>query len=71
MSSQTLEKIANDMDFLKEQIMEMRKEVNEIGMDLHVLRPEYRKKIKKIEKEGKFKTYSSINELKKSIEENV
>jgi hypothetical protein len=32
------------------------------------LRPEYIKKIKKIQKHGKFKRYSSIQELKDEIE---
>ena len=32
------------------------------------LRPEYIKKLKKIEKEGKFITFDSIEDLKKSIE---
>jgi len=32
------------------------------------LRPEYVEKIKKIEKHGKFKKYSSINELRDEIE---
>lgn len=34
------------------------------------LRPEYIKKLKKIEKEGYSKTYSSIEELRKEIESN-
>jgi len=32
------------------------------------LRPEFVKKIKKIEKKGKFKEYGSVSELKKKIE---
>ncbi len=32
------------------------------------LRPEFVKKIRKIEKEGKFKTYKSIDALRKDIE---
>ena len=32
------------------------------------LRPEYMKKLQKIEKNGKFKRYNSINDLRKQIE---
>ena len=32
------------------------------------LRPEFIRKIKRIEKEGKFKTFNNIEELKKDIE---
>jgi prefoldin subunit 5 len=66
--TQILEQIANDVAFLKNQIIEIRVEINEINADLHEVRPEYKKKIEKILKEGKFENFSSVSELRREIE---
>jgi hypothetical protein len=36
--------------------------------DLHTFRPEYIKKLKKIDKEGKFNSFKNIGELRNAIE---
>lgn len=62
-----LEKLIKDIKFLKDEIEEIKTDVKEVHDDLHIVRPEYIRKLKKIEK-GKFHTFSSIKELKKKIE---
>ncbi|MCZ7402911.1 MAG: hypothetical protein O8C61_11880 [Candidatus Methanoperedens sp.] len=42
--------------------------IDSIHKDLHEVRPEYMKKLKKIDKEGKFNSFKSIEELKNAIE---
>ena len=42
--------------------------VDSISKDLHEVRSEYMKKLKKIDKEGKFNSFRSIEELKTAIE---
>ena len=62
-----LERLVKDIKFLKDQIEEIKIDVKEVHDDLHIVRPEYIRKLKKIEK-GKFHTFSNIKELKRKIE---
>jgi hypothetical protein len=63
-----IQKIYADMEFLKNQIAEIRMEVTEINMDFHRLRPAYARKIAGIEKQGSFRTFSGVKELRREIE---
>jgi hypothetical protein len=63
-----LKQLAEDVSFLKERVVEIQIDISEINADLHEVRPEYVKKIKRIDKKGKFKSFSGIKELKKDIE---
>ncbi len=50
----TLQKISEDLDFLKEKIGKIEGDVEEINLDLHRrVKPSYLEKLKKID-EGKF-----------------
>ncbi len=66
--SQILHKISNDIEFLKDQITNMQRDISEINADIHRLRPEYKAKVEKILEEGVFETYSSFDELRREIE---
>ncbi|MEA2003617.1 MAG: hypothetical protein U9O53_01510 [archaeon] len=60
----TLQKISDDLDFLKEKIVRIENDVEEINLDLHKnVKSEYLKKLKKIDK-GKF---ISEDEFKKEM----
>lgn len=59
-----LEKISEDLELIKNEVAELREEID----SLRAVRPEYIKKLRKIEKRGKFTTYSSVAELRKEIE---
>ncbi len=61
------ERLVKDIKFVKDQIEEIKININEIHDDIHPVRPEYLRKLKRIEK-GKFKTYSSVDHLRKEIE---
>jgi archaellum component FlaC len=63
-----LYKISNDIEFLKEQMANLQKDISEINAELHRLRPEYKAKIEKILEEGVFETYSSFDDLRNEIE---
>lgn len=49
-----LRQIESDMRFLKRKVSFMEKELDEIYNSLHEVRPEYLKKLERIEKKGKF-----------------
>jgi len=55
---------------LKDKSEAIEKVVLEYGREIleHELRPEYVQKIKNIENKGKFKRFSSIDDLRKEIE---
>ena len=59
-----MKKISDDIGIIKNELYELREEID----SLRVVKPGYMKKIKSIEKKGKFRTFSSINELRKAIE---
>jgi hypothetical protein len=61
---QLLQKIAEDVGFMKQRIILIEKEVREISEDLLEVRPEYTKKLEEID-EGKFLTRE---EFKKELE---
>ncbi len=63
--TQLLEKIADDISFLKDRIISIEEELNEINSELHEVRPEYTEKLKRIDK-GKFLTRE---EFEKALEE--
>ncbi|NQE52236.1 hypothetical protein C5S29_01485 [ANME-1 cluster archaeon GoMg3.2] len=63
--TQLLEKIADDVSFLKDRIIRIEEELNEINSELHEVRPEYMEKLKRIDK-GKFLTRE---EFEKELEE--
>jgi uncharacterized protein YydD (DUF2326 family) len=63
--TQLLEKIADDVSFLKDRIIHIEEELNEINNELHEVRPEYAEKLKRIDKE-KFLTRE---EFEKELEE--
>ncbi len=65
---QILYKISNDIEFLKNQMANLQKDISEINEDLHRLRPEYRAEVEKILEEGVFETYSSFDDLRNEIE---
>ena len=67
--SQILHKISNDIEFLKDQMLNLEKDISEINADLHRLRPEYREKVEKILEEGVFETYTSFDDLRREIED--
>ena len=65
--SQILHKISNDIEFLKDQMLNLQRDISEINADLHRLRPEYREKVEKILEKGVFETYSSFDDLRHEI----
>ena len=65
---QILYKISNDIEFLKDQMTNLQKDISEINADLHRLRPEYSVEVDKILEEGVFETYSSLDDLRNEIE---
>lgn len=68
MSEALLKQVAEDVRLIREELIELKEEVNDLrDIDLEV-RPEYLAKLKKIDS-GKFKRFSSIAELRKEIEQ--
>ena len=67
MSEVLLAQIANDLQFIKGELAELKEEVNDIRDREIELRPEYLEKLKKIDS-GDFKRFSSIEALRKEIE---
>jgi len=65
---QILFKISNVIEFLKDQMANLQRDISEISADLHRLRPGYRTEVEKILEEGVFETYSSFDDLRNEIE---
>lgn len=63
-----LAKIQKDLEFIKSKIIVIDNELEDISNDLHEVRPEYIKKIKRLDKKGKFSSFSSVDELRNEIE---
>jgi len=63
-----LKEIRDELFFLTKKVIIIEEEVDAISSDLHLVRPEYVKKLKKIDKEGKFNSFKSIDELRNAIE---
>lgn len=67
MSEILLQQIAQDIRLMRQELSELKEEVNDIR-DVEVeVRPEYLEKIKKIDS-GKFKRFSSVDDLRKQLE---
>lgn len=66
---QILHKISSDIDFLKDQMANLQRDVSEIDADLHRLRPDYKEKVQKIVEDGVFESYSSFDDLRHEIED--
>ncbi len=60
------QRIMDDLTFLKEKILKIEMDVSEINDDLHQVRPEYLKKLKKID-EGKFISRAELERELESI----
>ena len=65
---QILHKISNDIEFLKDRMADLQRDISEINADLHRLRLEYRVDVEKIIEEGVFETYSNFDDLRNEIE---
>ncbi len=63
-----LKQIQSDLSFIKQKVSIIEEEVDAISGDIHELRPEYVKKLREIEKKGKFLSFKNVDELRKSIE---
>lgn len=69
MSTNILAKIQKDLEFIKSKLIVIDNEIEDISNDLHEVRPEYIKKIKTLDKRGKFSLFSSVDELRNEIEQ--
>ena len=63
-----LKQIANDVSDIKKKLVKIEIGMDEFDTELHELRPNYVKKLQKIEKDKHYK-FNSINELRKLIED--
>ncbi|MBI4448661.1 hypothetical protein HY641_01375 [Candidatus Woesearchaeota archaeon] len=67
MSEMLLQQIAQDVRLMRQELSELKDEVNDLrDVELEV-RPEYLEKIKKIAS-GKFKKFSSVDDLRRQLE---
>jgi prefoldin subunit 5 len=67
MSDVSLQKIAEDVRVIREELAALKEEINDLrDLELEV-RPEYMERLKKIDT-GEFKRFSSVEELRKEIE---
>jgi len=67
MSETLLQQIADDVRLMRQEITELKEEVNDLRDVEPEVRPEYLDKLKKIDS-GKFKKFSSIDDLRKQLE---
>lgn len=63
-----LKEIRDELFFLSKKVIIIEEEIDAISNDIHTVRPEYIKKLKKIDKEGKFISFKTIGELRNAIE---
>ena len=68
MATNILAKIQKDLEFIKSKIIVIDNELEDISNDLHKVRPEYIKKIRRLDKKGNFSSFSSVDELSNEIE---
>ena len=52
MSEEILKQIAKDVAVMKQKLEGMEEELSDIAKDMHVVKPEYMEKLKRMEKEG-------------------
>jgi cob(I)alamin adenosyltransferase len=64
---QILERIAEDVSFIKAEIIVIKNEVEELKKE--EIKPEYLKKLKNMERKGRFHQFKSIDDLKKVVED--
>ncbi|MEA2004418.1 MAG: hypothetical protein U9O53_05715 [archaeon] len=65
----TMNDIKNDLDFLKDKILQIEATVNEIDTDIHKkLNSQYIKKLEKIEKEDKRIHFKNIEDFDKRFD---
>ena len=62
MEANVLFKIHKDLEFIKQKVIVMDNELEEISKDLHIVRPEYLEKLEKIQQE-KFHSFDSKEKL--------
>lgn len=67
MSEILLQQIAQDIRLMRQELSELKEEVNDLRDVELEARPEYLEKLKKIET-GKFKRFSSVEDLRKQLE---
>jgi|TARA_B100001971_G_C17936767_1_gene405548 hypothetical protein len=70
MDAEALNKIHEDLDFIKQKVIVMDNELEDISNDLHKVRPEYLEKLKKIKK-GKFHSFSTKKEFLDFLENEI
>lgn len=63
-----VKKLYESIEFLKNQVIEIKKDVKEIKEELE-LSPSEVRALEKIMERGKFKTFSGIDELRKAVEQ--
>lgn len=63
-----LKEIRDELFFLSKKVIIIEEEIDAISNDIHTVRPEYIKKLKKIDKEGKFNSFKTIGDLRNAIE---
>lgn len=62
----TISQMASDLREVKERVARIEAEIDELSKDLHILRPEYREKLRKLDTEA-VKKLNSVEELDKSV----
>jgi len=70
MTNVTLDLIYRDLDFIKQKIITIDNELEDISNDLHDVRPEYLEKLEKIRK-GKFHKFKSKEEFSSFLENEI
>ncbi|MBU4451827.1 MAG: DUF2683 family protein [Nanoarchaeota archaeon] len=63
-----MRQMQSDIMLLKKRVNALEAEVEVIDNDVHEVRPEYLKKLEKIEKTGKFYRFKNVEEMRKDIE---
>lgn len=68
LEAKLLRNIHQDLSFLKQKIAVIEEEVDAISSDMHEVRPEYIKKLEQIIAKRDFRSYNTIQDLRKDIE---
>ena len=70
METNVLIKIHKDLEFIKQKVVVMDNELEDISKDLHIVRPGYLKKLEKIQKE-KFHSFNSKEEFLEFLDNEI
>ena len=70
MEQELLNKISKDLEFVKQKVIIMDNELEDISNDLHKVRPSYLEKLKKIKK-GKFHSFDTKKEFLDFVENEI